>query len=250
MTGWLNGNLVSVVDGVAFGLLLFTIAVGLSLVFGMMDVLNLAHGTLYLAGAYVAYALSDGSLWGLVLALAAGALVGGMGGAALTFLTRPLARRGHLDQAVLTLGITFIVADLLAAAFGGEVLPTDPPTALRGTVSLVGHAYPVYRLVFIGVAAALALLVHLVFERSSLGALVRAAVADRDMVRALGSTSARCCTGSSPPARPWRWSAVFSGRRFWAPGRASTRPCSSSRSSSWSWAASDPCAEHSPERSS
>ncbi|MFD8793174.1 branched-chain amino acid ABC transporter permease [Streptomyces vinaceus] len=186
MTGWLDGNLVSVVDGVAFGLLLFTIAVGLSLVFGMMDVLNLAHGTLYLAGAYVAYALSDGSLWGLLLALAAGALAGAAGGAALTFLTRPLARRGHLDQALLSLGITFIVADLLAAAFGGDVLPTDPPTALRGTVGLLGHAYPAYRLVFIGVAAALALLVHLVFERSPLGALVRAAVADRDMVRALG----------------------------------------------------------------
>ncbi|MCX5174679.1 branched-chain amino acid ABC transporter permease [Streptomyces virginiae] len=186
MAGWLDGNLVGVVDGIAFGLLLFTIAVGLSLVFGMMDVLNLAHGTLYLAGAYTAYTLSDGTLPGLLLALAAGALVGALGGAVLTLLTQPLARRGHLDQAVLTLGITFIVADLLAAAFGGEVLPTDPPTQLRGTVDLLGHTYPVYRLVFIAVAACLAVLVHLLFERSSLGALVRATVADRDMVRAQG----------------------------------------------------------------
>ncbi|MFD6972159.1 branched-chain amino acid ABC transporter permease [Streptomyces sp. NPDC059979] len=186
MPGWLDGNVVSVVDGIAFGLLLFTIAVGLSLVFGMMDVLNLAHGTLYLGGAYIAYTLSDGSVSGLLLALTAGALAGALGGAALTLLTQPLARRGHLDQAVLTLGITFIVADLLAAAFGGEVLPTDPPTVLRGTVDLLGHTYPVYRLVFIAVAAALALLVYLAFERSSLGALVRATVADRDMVRAQG----------------------------------------------------------------
>lgn len=186
MTGWLDGNIVSVVDGVAFGLLLFTIAVGLSLVFGMMDVLNLAHGTLYLAGAYIAYTLSDGSVSGLLLALAAGAFAGALGGAALTLLTQPLARRGHLDQAVLTLGITFIVADLLAAAFGGEVLPTDPPTPLRGSVALLGHTYPVYRLVFIAVATALALVVYLVFERSALGALVRATVADRDMVRAQG----------------------------------------------------------------
>ncbi|MFB7372012.1 branched-chain amino acid ABC transporter permease [Streptomyces sp. NPDC056222] len=186
MAGWLDGNFVSVIDGVAFGLLLFTIAVGLSLVFGMMDVLNLAHGTLYLGGAYIAYTLSDGSVAGLLLALTAGALTGALGGAALTLLTQPLARRGHLDQAVLTLGITFIVADLLAAAFGGEVLPTDPPAPLRGTVDLLGHTYPVYRLVFIAVAAGLAILVYLVFERSSLGALVRATVADRDMVRAQG----------------------------------------------------------------
>ncbi|GGP89832.1 branched-chain amino acid ABC transporter permease [Streptomyces melanogenes] len=186
MGGWLDSHLVSVVDGVAFGLLLFTLAVGLSLVFGLMDVLNLAHGTLYLAGAYVAYALSDGSLWALLLALVAGVAAGTLGGAALTLLTQPLARRGHLDQAVLTLGITFIAADLLAASFGGEVLPTDPPTALRGSADLLGHTYPIYRLVFIGVALAAAALVYLVFERSSLGALVRAAVADRDMVRALG----------------------------------------------------------------
>lgn len=79
MAGWLDGNLVGVVDGIAFGLLLFTIAVGLSLVFGMMDVLNLAHGTLYLGGAYTAYALSDGTLAGLLLALVAGALVGALG---------------------------------------------------------------------------------------------------------------------------------------------------------------------------
>ncbi|MFD9030167.1 branched-chain amino acid ABC transporter permease [Streptomyces sp. NPDC059567] len=186
MAGWLDGNVVSVIDGVAFGLLLFTIAVGLSLVFGMMDVLNLAHGTLYLGGAYIAYSLSDGSVAGLLLALTAAALTGALGGAALTLLTQPLARRGHLDQAVLTLGIAFIVADLLAAAFGGEVLPTDPPAPLRGTVDLLGHTYPVYRLVFIAVAAGLAIVVYLVFERSSLGALVRATVADRDMVRAQG----------------------------------------------------------------
>ncbi|MGP3983563.1 branched-chain amino acid ABC transporter permease [Streptomyces sp. KR80] len=186
MTGWLYGNLVSVVDGIAFGLLMFTLAVGLSLVFGMMDVLNLAHGTLYLAGAYVAYALSDGSLWGLGLALLAALLVGTLGGGLLTLLTQPLAGRGHLDQAMLTLGVTFVVADLLAAAFGSEVLPTDPPGLLRGSVDVLGHTYPVYRLTFIGIAGILAIIVYLMFERSSLGALVRATVADRDMARALG----------------------------------------------------------------
>lgn len=186
MLGWLDSNLVSIVDGVAYGLLLFTLAVGLSLVFGMMDVLNLAHGTLYLVGAYTAYALSDGGWGGFLLALLVGTALGVIGGGLLAAATAPLTSRGHLDQAVLTLGIAFIAAELLSMAFGAEVLPTQPPSTLAGSTSIAGHSYPTYRLVFIGVAAALALVVHLLFERSSLGALVRATVADRDMVRAMG----------------------------------------------------------------
>jgi branched-chain amino acid transport system permease protein len=183
---WLDANLVSMVDGVAYGLLLFTLAVGLSLVFGMMDVLNLAHGTLYLLGAYVAYTLSDGSWLGFGLALVAGVAVGVLGGGVLAAMSQPLAARGHLAQALLTLGVSFIVADLLFAYFGSEILPTSPPAALAHSTSILGHSYPVYRLAFIGIAAALAVLVYAVFERSSLGALVRATVADRDMVRAMG----------------------------------------------------------------
>lgn len=186
MLGWLDANFVSMIDGVAYGLLLFTLAVGLSLVFGMMDVLNLAHGTLYLLGAYAAYLLSDGSWVGLAVALVVGLLVGVLGGGLLAALTQPLARRGHLDQALLTLGIAFIAADIFAAVFGSEVLPIAVPEALRGSTSILGHTYPVYRLVFIVVAGVLAAVVFAVFERSSLGALVRATVADRDMVRASG----------------------------------------------------------------
>ena len=133
MLTWLDGNLVSMVDGIAYGLLLFTLAVGLSLVFGMMDVLNLAHGALYLLGAYVGYALSDGSWVGFVLALIVGVLVGVVGGFVLSAVTLPLASRGHLDQAVLTLGIAFIAADLMFAIFGSEVLRTQPPRGLDGT---------------------------------------------------------------------------------------------------------------------
>lgn len=184
--GWLDTYMVSIVDGVAFGLLYFTLAVGLSLVFGMMDVLNLAHGTLYLGGAYVAYLLSDGGWTGLAAGLGAGVALGLAGGVLLAVLTQPLAHRGHLDQALLTLGISIIGADLFLLVAGGETLPAEPPVGLRGAVELAGHAYPAYRLVFIGIAAVLALVVYLVFERSALGALVRATVADRDMVRVLG----------------------------------------------------------------
>lgn len=186
MTGWFNAHFVSMVDGVAYGLLLFTLAVGLSLVFGMMDVLNLAHGTLYLAGAYAAYALSDGSWLGLLIALVVGLGVGLLGGGILAAAVAPLQGRGHLDQAALTLGISLIAAEVMVMIFGAEVLPTAPPAALSRSVSVLGHSYPVYRLAFIGVAAVLAALVYLAFERSSVGALVRATVADRDMVRAMG----------------------------------------------------------------
>ena len=186
MIGWLDAHFVSMVDGVAYGLLLFTLAVGLSLVFGMMDVLNLAHGTLYLAGAYAAYALSDGSWLGLLVALVVGLVVGLLGGGLLAAAVAPLQGRGHLDQAALTLGIMLIGGELMIMVFGAEVLPTAPPRALGHSVSILGNAYPLYRLVFIGVAGLLAALVYLAFERSSVGALVRATVADRDMVRAMG----------------------------------------------------------------
>jgi branched-chain amino acid transport system permease protein len=179
-------NLVTVVEGVAFGLLLFTLAVGLSLVFGMMDVLNLSHGTLYLVGAYAAYALSDGSWWGLILAVIVGTAAGALGGGLLAGMTLPLSRRGHLDQALLTLGVAFIAGELFFEAFGHEVVPTAPPEALRGSVELLGRPYPIYRLVFIAVAGILALAVYIAFERSTLGALVRATVADREMVHAMG----------------------------------------------------------------
>jgi len=184
--GWFDSHLVSIVDGVAFGLLLFTLAAGLSLVFGMMDVLNLAHGTLYLAGAYLAYLLSDGSWAGFLAAIAAGVAVGAGGGALLTGMTQPLARRGHLDQALLTIGVALIGAEVFLLVSRGDPLPAIEPAALGTSISLSGQTYPAYRLVFIGVAALLAVLVYLVFERSTLGALVRATVSDREMVQALG----------------------------------------------------------------
>lgn len=195
MLSWLDANVVSMVDGVAYGLLLFTLAVGLSLIFGMMDVLNLAHGLLYLVGAYVAYAFSDGSWFGFLLALGVGLAVGVVGGTVLVALLRPLGNRGHLDHALLTLGVAFVVADLLFAYFGSEVLLTRAPGALAGSTSLFGHAYPLYRLVFIGTAVVLAAVVYLLFERSSLGALVRATVADRDMVRAMGVDTRKVMLG-------------------------------------------------------
>lgn len=179
---------VSILNGFAIGFLLFVLAVGLSLVFGTMDVLNLAHGALFLAGAYVASLLSgDVPSWGGFLgALGLAAALGLVAGGVLAVLTEPLRRRSHLDQALLTLGIAFVVAELLIIWFGDDPLRVLPPPGLDGSTQLLGATYPTYRLALIGVGAALAVAVYLVAERTRIGALVRATVADRDMVAALG----------------------------------------------------------------
>jgi branched-chain amino acid transport system permease protein len=184
MTEWLSDNLASILNGVALGCLLFALAVGLSLVFGVLDVLNLAHGSLFVAGAYAAWRLADdGSLAGFGMAVVLAAGIGGAGGLVLTVATRPLAGRGHLDQALLTLGITLVVTELVQSWFGRDPHGVLPP--LAGSVE-IGGGYPIYRVALIGAGVALALAVDRAVERTRVGALVRATVCDPDMVAAMG----------------------------------------------------------------
>ena len=184
MTEWLSDNLVSILNGVALGCLLFALAVGLSLVFGVLDVLNLAHGSLFVAGAYAAWRLADdGSLAGFGLAVLLAAAIGGAGGLALTSATRPLAGRSHLDQALLTLGIALVVTELVQSWFGRDPHGVLPP--LSGSVEL-GGGYPIYRLALIGAGVVLAFAVDRAVERTRAGALVRATVCDAPMVAAMG----------------------------------------------------------------
>ncbi|HEV2784369.1 MAG TPA: branched-chain amino acid ABC transporter permease [Actinophytocola sp.] len=188
MLSWLDANLVSILNGVAIGFLLFILAIGLSLIFGMMDVLNLAHGALFLLGAYLAWAIAGGdpSWGGFLLAIAVAALVGLASGGVLAVAVEPLRRRGHLDQALLTLGVALVAAELLALLFGRDVRGIDPPPGLDRGVVVLGDQYPVYRLALIGVGLVLAVVAHLVVERTTVGSLIRATVADRDMVSAIG----------------------------------------------------------------
>jgi branched-chain amino acid transport system permease protein len=191
MPEWVDTNAISVLNGLAIGSLLFILAVGLSLVFGMMDVLNLAHGALYLVGAYVGYALTeDGATWLRFLAALAGAAVlGGLLGGVLAALTQPLRQRGHLDQALLTLGAGLVLAEGVIVLFGDDVHSVGVPPTLAESVGVLGTSYPTYRLVLIGVGVVLAVAVYLLVERTLLGALIRATVADRQMVEALGFDS-------------------------------------------------------------
>lgn len=192
-------NAVTIVDGLAFGVLLFVIALGLSLVFGVMDVLNLAHGATYLVGAYIAVALLGGgttiTLLAFVGAILLAAVVGGLGGWGLSAMVRPVANRGHLDQALLTLGIALVATDLISMQFGNEVQTIPAPMGLNGTAMIFGQSYPVYRLVVIVVGGLLAVGALYVIERTRVGSLVRASVVDPQMVSALGVDTKRLVTG-------------------------------------------------------
>jgi branched-chain amino acid transport system permease protein len=196
--GFIGNNYITVIDGVALGVLLFSIALGLSLVFGVMDVLNLAHGALYLIGSYVAVSVlgsfSD-TLGYFALAAIVAAVVGAAFGVGLSAMTRPLALRGHLDQALLTLGVAFVLGDLLAQKYGRDVRSVSAPSPVDGSASIFGRSYPTYRLLIIAVGLLLALAAYLILERTKVGALVQATVADAPMVRALGVNTGRLVTG-------------------------------------------------------
>jgi branched-chain amino acid transport system permease protein len=197
MFGWLDANTVVLVNGLAFAALLYTISVGLSLVLGMMKVLNLAHGTLYLLGAYIAVAVGSGrpSWPSFLFALAVSACVGLVAGSGLAAILNGKSRRSETDQVLLTLGVALIGSELLLIQFGGSVRSLAAPHGLDGVMSLFGKTYPVYRLVLIGVGALLVFAITLVMERSPIGAIVRATVADADMVRAIGIDTRKVTVG-------------------------------------------------------
>ncbi|MFJ1597211.1 branched-chain amino acid ABC transporter permease [Streptomyces sp. NPDC088261] len=191
----LDAHLIPAVDGVAYGLLLFVVAAGLSLAFGTAGVLNLSHGTLYAIGAYTGAELSDGTWGGLALGLAAGTAAACAAGAGLSAATAPLARRGHLAQALLTFGLALIGGDLLIQLFGADELPVRVPEALDSSVTLLGHRYPAYRLCFIAMAVLLAALGTWVLTRTRVGAAVRAAADDPQMLAATGHNPRAVHTG-------------------------------------------------------
>ncbi|MEU8705591.1 ABC transporter permease [Streptomyces sp. NPDC048565] len=191
----LDAHLVPAVDGVAYGLLLFVVASGLSLAFGTAGVLNLSHGTLYAIGAYTGAELSDGTWGGLAVGLAAGTAAACLAGAGLSAATAPLARRGHLAQALLTFGLALIGGDLLIQLFGADELPVRVPEALDQSVTLLGHRYPAYRLGFIVMAVLLAAFGTWVLTRTRMGAAVRAAADDPQMLATTGHNPRAVHTG-------------------------------------------------------
>ncbi|WP_327088848.1 branched-chain amino acid ABC transporter permease [Nonomuraea sp. NBC_01738] len=178
--------LVTAFDGLAYGCLLFILAVGLNMIFGLLDVLNLAHGAVYMAGGYLAYlvlgvgAMSLGAFaQAVLLAVGAGIVLGGLLSAAIA----PLRTRGHLDQALLTLGLGIVLSEFMLRVVDRGFHTLAVPTGLDGQIA---QSYPVYRVAVIAAGLVIAGSTFWVFERTRAGALVRAAVDDPQMLAAVG----------------------------------------------------------------
>ena len=174
-------------NGLQFGVMLFLLAAGLTLIFGIMGVINLAHGSLYMIGAYAAAfaAAQTGSFLLAVLAgLAAAAFIGMV--MELVVLRR-LYARDHLDQVLATFALILIFNQSVTLLFGRQPLFVAIPSALNGSVQLLpGLTYPIYRLAIIAVGLLVALGLYLLINRTRVGMLVRAGATHREMVRALG----------------------------------------------------------------
>jgi branched-chain amino acid transport system permease protein len=183
-----------ILNGLQFGAMLFLMAAGLTLVFGVMGLINLAHGSLYMAGAFAAAAAAAATgsfLLALAAALAAAALAGAVVEIA---VLRRLYRRDHLDQVLATFALILIFSEGTRWLFGSFPLYLDVPQALAGAVRIGPLSYPLYRLFIILVGAAVALGLYLLINRTRLGVQIRAGEADREMIAALGIDIAKLYT--------------------------------------------------------
>lgn len=179
--------LIQSLNGLQYGLLLFLVASGLTLVFGIMGVVNLAHGSFYMIGAYLAFSLSSltGSFFGaialgIVLSVALGLLLEWA-------LFSRLYHRDHLDQVLLTYGLILIFEELRSLAVGDDVHSVPMPDFLSASIPLTDTlSYPVYRLFMSGVCIALAVLMYVVIQRTRLGMRIRAGTSNREMAQGLG----------------------------------------------------------------
>ena len=174
-------------NGVQLGLLLFLVAAGLTLVFGIMDFMNLSHGSLFMMGAYFAatfVALTGSFVLGGVLAIICTTL---LGFAIEAIWLRPLFGRGHLDQVLGTFGLVLFFNDFVRLVWGAAGRTLAVPQMLAGHVSFGAFTYPVYRLVLIAVGLLVAADLYLLVQRTKIGMIIRAAASDRDMASAIGA---------------------------------------------------------------
>jgi branched-chain amino acid transport system permease protein len=179
--------LIQVLNGVQYGLLLFLIASGLTLVFGILNVINLAHGSFYMIGAYLAYALTlrTGSLWlvillGVPIAVVLGLLVERL-------MIRFLYTRDHLYQVLLTYGLILIFNEMQSLIFGNDVHGVPVPEMLQGSIPLTENlSYPVYRLAVSAICLVMVGVMYVVIQRTRLGMAIRAGSVNSEMVQSLG----------------------------------------------------------------
>ncbi len=173
-------------NGLSYGVLLFLLSVGLTLIFGMLDVINLAHGSFYMLGAYAGLATiaATGNFW---LALIVAPVVVGVVGAVMERLVlRPLYQRSPLDQVLLTFGFIYLFEDLVKWIWGGRIRSIPPPELFSGSVTILGATIPSYRLFVIAFGFVMALALWLLIERTRLGSIIRAGVFDAEMTAGMG----------------------------------------------------------------
>jgi branched-chain amino acid transport system permease protein len=173
-------------NGVQLGVMLFLMAAGLTLVFGIMNLVNLAHGSLYMLGAYFAATvqLATGSF---LLALLAALLGAALVGLVLEIVAlRTLYARDHLDHVLCTFGLIMFLNEVVRIVWGPVPLRMSLPAALAGSVDLFGIRYPAFRLAIIVVGVLVAVFLYLLITRTRLGMLIRAGASDRMMIGALG----------------------------------------------------------------
>ncbi len=179
--------LIQLLNAVQYGLLLFLVASGLTLIFGIMGIINLAHGSFYMIGAYLAWSLSGrfGNFWvavalGIVLTVLLGMLLEWL-------LIKRLYQRDHLYQVLLTYGLILIFEELRSITWGDDVHGVPIPDVLSASIPLTDTlAYPVYRLWMSGVCVVLALLMYWLIQHTRLGMMIRAGASNRDMAQSLG----------------------------------------------------------------
>jgi branched-chain amino acid transport system permease protein len=172
--------------GLVYGMLLFLVASGLTLVFGMMRILNMAHASFYMLGAYGAYSVvvRTDNYW---LALLIVPIVIGFFGVLIErFLLRRNAARGAVPELLLTYGLFFMIGELVLLNWGSFALQVPAPTYLQGSIPLLGAQYPTYRIFIFAVSCLICLAMMLVLLHTRIGIIIRAAVSDGEMVSALG----------------------------------------------------------------
>ena len=178
---------IQLLNSVQYGLLLFLLAAGLTLIFGIMGVVNLAHGSFYMLGAYMAYALT--AAWdNLALAILAGTLISIAAGWLLEkLLFKHFYHRSHLDQVLLTFGLIYIFEELRSMLWGDDVHNVGVPAVLDWSIQLTDTlSYPAYRLFMLSMCSALALGLWLLISKTKLGMKIRAGAFNSDMAQALG----------------------------------------------------------------
>ncbi len=179
--------LIQLLNGLQYGLLLFMLAAGLTLIFGIMNVVNLAHGSFYMLGAYLAWYLTA-HFNSLVVAIVAGSVLALSFGAFLEYvLFRHFYKRDHLDQVLLTFGLIYIFEDMRSLLWGDDVHGVAVPALLSASIPMTGNqSYPVYRLFTAGICIILASGLYYLISNTRLGMKIRAGAFNRDMAEALG----------------------------------------------------------------